>query len=312
MASLFSTPLFLLEDQVLLFVSVYDIFLLPAVVRNSIGAMCHAMVMSWILAPSQPGPPPSLPQGYTLSLHLTFQINLLYCISCLEDLLSTSFQPCKLWLWQYALLSKCFKIQGKENVKLSMWPIHHSRSICYVQDIFKISHFTSQRGSTLFFAGHPPNLQPSTFSTIGGSLFWRLEFTKYQNSTPHNMRHCLTRSLGQVLFLPCGSWEHRRSWELPQQACRSPRRHRSSPSGLPRLEPSSLLQNQQRCHSARLSEYGFQRYIEIFWVCLVHSKVTTYKGYPRYCWIHGWSFLVQSLRSFPQQPQKLFLFCFVT
>ena len=96
MASLFSTPLFLLEDQVLLFVSVYDIFLLPAVVRNSIGAMCHAMVMSQILAPSQPGPPPSLPQGYTLSLHLTFQINLLYCILCLEHLLSTSFQPCKL------------------------------------------------------------------------------------------------------------------------------------------------------------------------------------------------------------------------
>ena len=151
MASLFSTPLFLLEDQVLLFVSVYDIFLLPAVVRNSIGAMCHAMVMSWILAPSQPGPPPSLPQGYTLSLHLTFQINLLYCILCLEDLLSTSFQPCKLWPRQYTLLSKGFQIQGRENVKLSMWPIHHSRSICYVQDIFKITHFTSQRLNTIFY-----------------------------------------------------------------------------------------------------------------------------------------------------------------
>ena len=86
---------------------------------------------------------------------------------------------------------------------------------------------------------------PPHFSTIGGSLFWRLELTKYQISTPRNMRHCLTRSLRQVLFLPCGSWEHHRSWELPQQACRSPRRHRSSPSGLPRLEPSSLLQSQQ-------------------------------------------------------------------
>ena len=131
---LFSIPLFLLEDQVLLFVSVYDLFSLPAVVRNSIGAMCHAMVMSWILAPSQPGPPPSLPQGYTLSLYLTFQINLLYCILCLENLLSTSFQPCKLWLWQYALLSKgfqtrpsilCVTHQMSRKEKLFIWLMNH-------------------------------------------------------------------------------------------------------------------------------------------------------------------------------------------
>ena len=146
--------------------------------------MCHPMVMSWILASSQPGPPPSLPQGYTLSLHLTFQINPIYCILCQANLLSTSFQPCKLWLWQYALLSKCFKIQGKENVKLSMWPIHHSRSICYVQDIFKISHFTSQRGSTLFFAGHPPNLQPSTFFNDWWVTFLETRIHKISNFNP--------------------------------------------------------------------------------------------------------------------------------
>ena len=146
----FFHSLLLIGRASLAFVSVYDLFSLPAVVRNSIGAMCHAMVMSWILAPSQPGPP-SLLQGYTLSLHLTFQINLLYCILCLEDPLSTSFQPCKLWPWQYTLLSKGFQIQGRENVKLSMWPIHHSRSICYVQDIFKITHFTSQRLNTIFY-----------------------------------------------------------------------------------------------------------------------------------------------------------------
>ena len=199
MASLFSTPLFLLEDQVLLFVSVYDIFLLPAVVRNSIGAMCHAMVMSWILAPSQPGPPPSLPQGYTLSLHLTFQINPIYCILCQANLLSTSFQPCKLWLWQYALLSKGFQVQGTESVKLSMWPIHHSRSICYVQDIFKISHFTSSGAQHYFLLAILQTSNPPHFSTIGGSLFWRLEFpnTKFQ---PHITwdTDCLTRSLRQV------------------------------------------------------------------------------------------------------------------
>ena len=44
------------------------------------------------------------------------------------------------------------------------------------------------------------------------------------------------------LYLPCGSWGHHRSWELPLQACRSLQRHRSSPSGLPRREPSSLLE----------------------------------------------------------------------
>ena len=135
-----------------------------------------------------------------------------------------------------------FKGQRMSNSACDQSIIAGHSVTCRIFSRFPTLHL---RGSTLFFAGHPPNLQPSTFFNDWWVTFWRLEFTKYQISTPHNMRHCLTRSLRHALFLPCGSWEHHRSWELPQQACRSPRRHRSSPSGLPRLEPSSLLQNQQ-------------------------------------------------------------------
>ena len=208
--------------------------------------MCHAMVMSWILAPGQPGPPPSLPQGYTLSLHLTFQINLLYCILCLVDLLSASFQFCELWSCICTSFKRFFKFKGQRmsNSACDQSIIGGQSVTCRTFSRFPPLHL---RGAQHYFLlAILQSCNPPHFSTIGGSLFWRLEFTKYQNSTPHNMRHSLiTCSLRQVLSLPCGSWGHHRSWELPQQACRSPRRHRSSPSGLPRLEPSSLLQSQQ-------------------------------------------------------------------
>ena len=170
--SFFSTLLFLLVGQVLLFVSVYDIFLLPAVVRNSIGAMCHAMVMSWILAPSQPGPPPSLPQGYTLSLHLTFQINLLYCIFKYSvNLLSTSFQPCKLWLWHI-----CTPFKKNSNWRDRECQTQHVTNPSQVVNLLRAGNFQDfplyiSEGLNTIFCW--PSSKPPHFSTIGGSLFWR-------------------------------------------------------------------------------------------------------------------------------------------
>ena len=154
-SSLFSTPLFLLEGQVLLFVSVYDLFITSRCQKqHRCNVSCDGNVLNSGSKPARSSSFPPTRLHSVPALDFPDKSTLLYLMSSRSTFyLFPTLQIVTLTCMHF--FQKVFKSKGQRmsNSACDQW-----WSICYVQDIFKISHFTSQRGSTLFFAGHPPIL----------------------------------------------------------------------------------------------------------------------------------------------------------